>query len=167
MSATINVLCPQVEESIEMYVDPEETIEEVKERCHGYWQMDGDSDEYVLMSNKTELTSRKTVISSDLEDGDVVKILKKKKSEEQDKRRKESVDLKSEETLSLGERWLEDNIGVETDNLELVERESGKNNTTLQFKNTDRDEQYTIVVEGKKVKTYIPALMNDIECEEF
>ncbi len=163
MAATINVLCPQTEDSIEMYVDPEETVEDIKERCQGYWQVDGENGDYVLMRSNTELSSSKTVISSDLQDGDVVKYLKKEKT---DNGKKECVDLKPEEILSLAERWLEENIGVESDNLKLVERESGQNNTNLELKNTDLGEHYTVVVEGKKVKTYIPGMMENFELDQ-
>lgn len=166
MSATINVLCPQNEDSIEMYVDPEERIEEVEERCQSYWQLEDESDEYVLIRGDTELASGKTVISSDLQDGDVVRYLKKEKLEKKDNGKKESLKLKPKEILSLAQKWLKDNIGVESDNLELVERESRQSGTNLQFKNTDREEHYTVVVEGKKVKTYIPALMDDVELEK-
>ncbi len=157
MSATITVLRPGTEDSIEMYVSPEERIKDIIERCQSYWQLEGPSDKYGLMRNNAELLSHETVISSDLKDNDVVRFLEKGALEESEKSEVDS--LKPEEILSLAEKWLKDNIGVKRDKLELLGKQERENETSLQFRNNESDEHYTILVKGKKVKTYIPALV--------
>ncbi len=157
MSATITVLRPGNEDTVEMYVTPEEKIKDIIERCQSYWQLEGSCDKYGLMRNNTELLSHKTVISSDLQDNDVVRFFEKGSMEEGEKSEVDS--LKPEEILSLAEKWLKDNIGVKRDNLKLLEKREREKETSLQFRNNERDEYYTILVKGKKVKTYIPALV--------
>ncbi len=71
--------------------------------------------------------------------------------------KKESVDLKPEEILSMAEKWLNNNIGVDPDNLELVEKQREQSVTNLQFRNIECGKKYTVEIEGGKVKTYIPA----------
>lgn len=163
MSATITVLRAGTEDSIEMYVEPEEKIKEVIERCQGYWQLEGDRGEYLLMKRNSKLISEKTVISSDLQDNDVVKFRKKSTIKENDSEKNECEDLTPDEILSLAERWLQNNIGVKSGNLELLEKQRRQSSSHLQFKNTESDEHYTILIKGRKVRTYIPALMDHIE----
>ncbi len=157
MSATITVLRDGTEDSVEMYVNPEEKISEIIERCESYWQIEEDGNEYVLMKRNAKLSSDKTVITSELQDNDVVKIREKSKTKETDVGKKESVDLKPEEILSMAEKWLNNNIGVDPDNLELVEKQREQSVTNLQFRNIECGKKYTVEIEGGKVKTYIPA----------
>ena len=157
MSATITVICPEIEDSIEIYVDPEEKIEDIIERCQEYWQLEEEDSDHALMKRKNKLVSDKTVISSDLQDNDVVKLRKEKTVKETDKIKEKNIDLNPEEILSLAERWLDNNIGVNSEQLKLLERQSGDDSTNLLFKNTELDERYTVVVKGGKIKTYIPS----------
>jgi len=159
MSATITVLRAETEDSIEMYVSPEEKIEDIIERCQSYWQLEGPCDEYGLMRNNTKLISHKTVISSDLQDNDVVRLLEKRAIKGNGSEKSECESLKPEEILSLAERWLKDNIGTKPENLKLVEKQESKKGTCLQFRNKECDEHYTVLVKGRKVETYIPALV--------
>lgn len=161
MSATITVLRAGTEDSVEMYVNPEERVGEIIERCQSYWQLDGADGEYLLLKRNDQLSSEKTVISSEIHDNDVVKFIEKSMIEESDKAGKEKVDLNPEEILSLAERWLSDNIGVNSDNLELVKKQTKQNLTNLQFRNTECDEEYTVEIEGGKVKIYIPGLIEE------
>jgi len=165
MSATINVFCPEIDDSIEIYVEPEEKIEEIIERCRTYWQLEGDQEEYALMRNNNKLSSGKSVISSDLQDNDVVKLWKEEELKKEEI--EEPVNLKPEEILSLAERWLKDNIGVKSEELELVEKQDGQIGTNLQFKNTELDEQYTVLVKGNKVERYIPALIDKADIDQL
>ncbi len=165
MSAIITILRSETEESIQMYIDPEEKVENIIDRCLGYWQIEDESDRYALCKSNTEIVSEKTVISSNIQEGDVLRLSKKISDKELEKTNVEG-DVKEKDAIDLAERWLHTNIGIEYDNLDLIGYSKEEDGFRLVFKNSSLDEHYTVGIEGGHVTNYIPAIMEDIELGE-
>lgn len=160
MSAIVTILREGTSESIQVYVDPKEKIEDIINRCKEYWSLEGSLDDYVLIRNNVELSREKTVISSDIKEGDVIRFCERGETPTSEKREKTA---EKKDPVSSAKQWLQENLGLTQDNLEMIERSDGDNSTKLGFKNLDRDEHYTVIIQSGDVKTYIPALMEDLD----
>lgn len=166
MSAIITILRSETEESIQMYIEPEEKVENIIDRCLGYWQIEDESDRYTLRKSNTEIVSEKTVISSNIQEGDVLRLSKKISDKELEKTDVEGEDVEEKDAIDLAERWLHTNIGIEYDNLDLIGYSKEEEGFRLVFKNSGLEEHYTVGIEGGDVTNYIPAIMEDIELGE-
>ncbi len=167
MSAIVTILRPETEENIQMYIEPEEKVEDIIDRCMGYWQIDGDTDRFALSKGNTDLISDKTVFSSEIQEGDVLRFCEKGTTESSAGEKSESKVLKNADAIELAETWLQRNIGLDSEDMRLmesskVEEESFK----LLFQNTELDEHYTVFIEGRSVVNYIPAIADDMDLEE-
>lgn len=167
MSAIITVLKPEGGDSVQMYVNAEEKVEEVIERCIAYWQIEGDVEDYDLVHNDARLISSKTVISSDIQGGEVLRLCERK--EDVDEAGKDLSDEESSEkdVVVLAKEWLEKNIGLDTSKIELISRDKMESGTHLLFENIEAEEEYyTVIVEQGQVKKYIPAVVDYAEFGE-
>lgn len=162
MSAIVTILREGTSESIQVYVDPNEKIEDVINRCKDYWRLEGGLEDYVLIRNNMNLPRNKTVISSDIKEGDVLRFTDKDNSQSSEKKKEGG---KKKDPISSSEDWLNENLGLKKDNLEMIERSEENSSVKIIFKNLDRDEHYTIITQNGDVKTYIPAFVEDLEIE--
>lgn len=162
MSAIVTILREGTSESIQVYVDPNEKIKDVIERCKDYWRLEGTTEDYVLIKNNMKLSRQKTVISSDLKEGDVLRFTEKGSSPSREEIEEQGME---DDPVSNSKEWLSKNLGLETDELETIERTKEEGSVKMVFKNTDRDEHYTIITKNSAVKTYIPAYVEDLEIE--
>ncbi|MFP4001219.1 MAG: hypothetical protein ACLFSM_09160 [Thermoplasmata archaeon] len=162
MSAIVTIIREGTSESIQVYVDPNEKIKDVIDRCKDYWRLEGTTEDYVLIKNNMKLSRQKTVISSDLKEGDVLRFTGKGSStsrEETEEQRRE------DDPVAVSKEWLSENLGLETDELETIEKRESESSLKMVFKDVDRDQHYTIITKNSVVKTYIPAYVEDLDIE--
>lgn len=165
MSAIITIIMYETGKSIQMSVGPEEHIEKIIERCTAYWKLEGEIDDYILVKNDTELQKDKTVISSEIQEGDVIRFYKKENRDTEERADGLKEVESSENDEILAERWLKQNIGVVTGNIDLVQGKNTETAKQLLFKNLERNQHYSLVIENGSVKTYLPAILDVFDYE--
>ena len=167
MSAIITVLKPEGGDSVQMYVKAEEKVEEVIERCIAYWQIEGDVEDYELVHNDARLKSSKTVISSDIQGGEVLRLCEKEEDVDEAGNDHSDEEPAEKDFVVIGKEWLEKNIGLDTSKIELISRDKMESGTHLLFENIESEEEYyTVIVEQGQVKKYIPAVVDYAELGE-
>ncbi len=164
MAAIVTILREGSSDSIQMYVDPDEKVEKIIDNCKEYWRLEGDLEDYVLIRRNTRIPHKKTVISSNLQEGDVVRFCERDKC--QTPKKKLEKDFEVKDPVFSAENWLKENVGLNLDNLDIIDREVKGDSTKILFKNLNRDEHYTVIVQGGDVETYIPAMMEEFDPEE-
>ncbi|MFW6048141.1 MAG: hypothetical protein ACOC87_02455 [Candidatus Natronoplasma sp.] len=164
MAAIVTILREGSSDSIQMYVDPDEKVEQIIDNCKDYWRLEGDLEDYVLIRKNTRIPHKKTVISSNLQEGDVVRFCERDKCQTPKERVEKDSEVK--DPVFSAEKWLKENVGLNMDNVDIIDREVKGNSTKILFKNLVRDEHYTVVVQSGDVETYIPAMMEEFDLEE-
>ncbi|MFP3872723.1 MAG: hypothetical protein ACOCTR_04905 [Candidatus Natronoplasma sp.] len=168
MSAIVTILYAEKEKSIQMNLNPGETIEEIIHKCEDYWLLDrnpGGQNEHVLLRGNETLAPEETVISSDIQDGDVLKFMRRSEyippppPESEDG----AVKLRKRELTERARDWLEQNIGLDPEKMELVggDRAGGERcrELTLVFKEAEGEDYFTVQLKDGKVVKYIPTKM--------
>ncbi len=170
MSAIVTILNAEKEKSIQMNLDPEETINEIIQKCEDYWLIGYGSksqdrkEEYSLLKGDMVLNPEKTVISCDIQDGDVLKFVKGFSIEtpvQEDESRDVKQKIERDESVMRAKRWLEDNIGVESRNLRIVDEKNWSDEEKDQelviiFKEGEKGDHFTVKLKDGWVKKYIP-----------
>ncbi|MEF8874605.1 MAG: hypothetical protein V5A88_08055 [Candidatus Thermoplasmatota archaeon] len=175
MTAIVTILNAEKEESIQMNLDAEERIEEIIQKCEDFWCPAGGTDfgyggqdeqgedqevyqDHVLLKGDAVLDSEKTVISYNIQDGDVLKFVKRSvlKSSAGGTKSPRDRSLGRDESIERAQRWLNENIGVEGTDLELVSEKEDDGCLTLVFKETGDNEYFTVRLEGGVVSEYLP-----------
>ncbi len=162
MSAIITILRSNMDESIQMYVDPEEKIEKIIDRCIGYWGINGTTEEYTLIKNDVELNPDKTVISSEIQDGNVVRFCREENRDDEQVYDGKVSDVDHED---IAMDWLEKNIGFGPEDIDPVKKIDKGGEKQLLFKDAEKKQYYTLVLQNGSVKTYIPAISDVFDDE--
>ena len=165
MSAIVTVLRETTSENIQVYVDPKERIEDIISRCKDYWRLEGSLDDYVLIRNNMKLPKDKTVISSDIREGDVIRFCRKDRDDEQKSRTKKSETNTEtdKDPVTSSKDWLRQNLGLDVEDLKAVKKLEEEDSTKIVFKNQSIDQNYTVTTKNGEVQTYIPAVVEDID----
>lgn len=165
MGAIITILKENSSESIQMQVEPDELIERILSRCKLYWGIDKEN--VVLKKGDSVLDIDKLVIDSNVQDGDVIKLASKTEDRKKEIGRKNSK-VKDQKPIQVAKRWLQKNIGLECEDIELVEEKELGNTISLLFANKNLEEHYSIKVDEKNgiVVNYVPALTDEFAVRE-
>ncbi len=155
MPATITILHNEKEESIQMGVRPEQSLGDILQRCMDYWMLEGSKERYIFLRRNDEIGLDETVISAGIERGDVLTLGKKR---ELRSAAKEETPSNSEGigAVTAAEDWLDRNIGLDIDRLEVVTEEEISEGVRLIFQLAGKEEYLTVQVKDGKVMSYIP-----------
>jgi len=170
MTAIVTILHAEKEKSIQMNLDPEERVEEIIQKCEDFWCVGGgenfgsgfqkeDQDvyqEHVLLRGNVVLDPEETVISTNIQDGDVLKFVEKSVVSSTERKSRGERHLGKDESVRRGKRWLSENIGVEENEVELVSEEEENGCLTLVFKESRDDGYFTVRLEDGVVSEYLP-----------
>lgn len=135
-----------IKDTIEVEVEFEDRVEDLKREIEKGWSVDED---YSLFYRDVELSEDKPLKFYGLEPFDLL-VLRRDHDRERSLRDDFPEDQKN---VSLGKRWLERNIGLDPDGLELNEySRSGSKETEMTFEQGDT--LYQVKVDEERIEEY-------------
>ncbi|MFW5928036.1 MAG: hypothetical protein ACOCSL_02450 [Thermoplasmatota archaeon] len=177
MAARIKLVYPPKNDNIKIEIQQHNKIDEILRRVVNFWIEEGDPDDYALVNKEGKLDREKTLDKENIVGGDELTLVKKSrlgsiKDHEQNKSNDkldddmkdsnnlDDVEFNYDKKLNMAEEWLEDNIGVNRDDLNIVESDLNQNKSSIVFSDKKNDCFYTTIIENEKVTRYVPIYEN-------